>query len=164
MEDDRMNVKIDVQALMEDDTTRAQIMDEVGKAVVENYFEAIESHIDRELGKIITEAREAAIKKKIGTTVELIIEQAIDEEYDPVGQWGERDKPTTIRAQIKKHVEDALEGRGWNGKSRIKETIDKLVNDELRQVEKTVRSDLSAAVTEDALAVAVKALQKKLGI
>ena len=136
---------------------------QVVEAVVKRTKGGLDARIDKAVNETIATTLSAVLKEKLP----VLIESMLDQEFQPVSEWGKITPKTTIRNVIAEtlRLQCVFEPKYSScTESAYTKTIRDLVRSQMNEFQKQFDKDVSAQFTQEAMAYAKKALADKLGV
>ena len=162
-----MKIEIDLNEILGDEdgseTLNESIRRQVIEAIVKRTKDGLNAKIDKAVGETISTTLTAHLKE----TLPALIESMLDQEFQPVSEWGKITPKTTIRNVIAETLrrQCVFEPKHYSSdESAYTKTIRDLVRSQMNEFQKRFDKEVSAQFTQEAMAYAKKALADKLGV
>ncbi len=140
---------------------RRQVLDRLTYDYKERLFKNFDSML---MGKI-----EEAMQEAVVSRMPELVESVMTEEYTPVDRWGQRGATTTFRTELVKKVADQMEYKPLPDYQRSHEnvftrTVRAAIDERCKEVQKKIKEVVDSEIEEQALKVAMKALEQKFNL
>lgn len=162
-----MKIEIDLNDILGDEDGAETLQESVKRQVVEKLTSTIRDGIgkklDYEVARVIGEEIKAAVKLQMPT----ILDDLLNTEYRPVGQWGDRDGMTTFRKELVKQVTAQLkyEKKQYEQEKNVfTKVIDEITKEQVGAFKIEFDRQINGCFIKEAMDYATAQLKARLGI
>ena len=165
-----MKIEIDLNDILGDEYGTETIQESVKRQVVEKLKSGIEQRVIKEIELEVSRKIDQEISKVLESKIPGLFDNLLEEEFTPVGRYGDREKPTTIRKRFtEKLIEECkYEKNGNSGytdnRNYFSKAVDSLVQSKVDDFKKEFNSLVDSKFKEDSLKYAVTKLKEAVGL
>lgn len=154
-----MTIEIDLKDILGDEfgdmeSLAQSIERQLVDTIKQNLAKGIQSKIDSEVVDIIStkvkEAAEAEIPK--------LLEELVDMEYRPIGRYGDRSEPTTMRKELLSTLTSQMVYKKANyesDKNFFTKNIDSIVSEQMKEFKLSFDNKVNEVFTKEAFEYAI---------
>lgn len=162
-----MKIEIDLNDILGDEEGAESLQDSVRRQVVEAIVKRVGNGINAKIDKAVNETITAALNAHLKEKLPALIDDMLDQEFQPVGRYGDISPKTTIRNEIARAIQHQCKYEPKTYSSD-ETTYTRVVREELSRqcsaFQKNFNSTVDAEFTKQALIYAQQKLAEKLGI
>lgn len=158
----QMKIEIDLPEIFEsEDIISPEFAERIESAVVQK----IVSIMNIKVNKIFDNEMSSAIKQKVNEALTLMIPDLIDREFTPVGFYGDKGKPTTVRNAICESIEKEMQ---WKDSSCSYEqsvytrVVKSVVEAKLKEFTVEFNKTIDSKFIEECMIYAVNKIRKNI--
>ena len=164
-----MKIEIDLNDILHDDHGDAAetLAESIRRQVVERLAQDARRDTEKKIAAAVDAAIGDAISAALADRVPAVIEGLLDTEYTPVTRYGERAAPTTVRAELVKHLTDGAVYKPTtyaSDKNLWTKSIDAAVEKTLAEFKAAWVKQVDNRFLGEAMAYAAEAFAKRAGI
>ena len=164
-----MKIEIDLNDVLHDDQGDATetLAESIRRQVVDRLAQDARRETEAKIKAAVDAAIGGAINAALADRVPAIIESLLDTEYTPVSRYGERAAPTTVRAELVKHLTDVAVYKPTtysSDKNLWTKSIDAAVEKTLAEFKAAWVKQVDNRFLGEAMAFAAEAFAKRAGI
>lgn len=165
-----MKIEIDLNDILGDEYGAETIQESVKRQVIEKLKSGIEQRVAKEIELEVSQKIDQEISKALESKIPGLFDNLLDEEFTPVGRYGDREKPTTIRKRFTEKLteeckyEDKSNHSYTDSRNYFSKAVDGLVQSKVDDFKKEFNSLVDSKFKEDALKYAVSKLKEAVGL
>jgi hypothetical protein len=162
-----MKIEIDLNDILGDESGAETLQESVRRQVIQSISETIKKGVGERIDAAVEVTISEGIKTYLAEKMPSLLANIMEEEYTPVGRYGEAGKPTCFRKELLKSITENMtyKKQGYDSdKNPFSRAVDSVVEENLKLFKADFKNRVDAEFTESAMRFASDALKKKLGI
>ncbi len=164
-----MKIEIDLNDILGDEYGVESLQDSVRRQVVDKLQKIIQDGVGKQIDHAVAIMINENIKSFAKDKLPDLIDNLFEHTYTPVGKFGDKDKPTTLRQELLKTITDQFQYEKKNDyysdkKNIFTKAVDDCVQTHVEQFKKEFISKVDGKFVAEAMDFATNKLKERLKI
>ncbi|MDA3956883.1 MAG: hypothetical protein PF479_09150 [Oceanispirochaeta sp.] len=160
-----MKIEIDLQDILGDEYGD---MESLANSIERQLVDSIQANLSKGIQNKVDSVVAEIIASKVAETAEKVlpalVEELVDKEYQPVGRYGDKDVPTTMRKELLKVLTSQMiykSGSYSSDKNFFTNSIDDIISAKMKEFKTLFDSKVDEVFTKEAFDYALVKMNQK---
>ena len=163
-----MKIEIDLNEILRDEYGEGEgLAESIRRQIIREVKESAKKGIDAQINAAVSEAISDGLKTAVSEQMPALITDLMNAEYQPIGKWGDKAAPTTVRNELIKSISENMVYKRASydsDKNAFTRAVDSTMQELMKQFQKDFITQVDGKFRDEALRVATQSILAKLGV